>query len=123
MLLRKLAVICDVVNDGEEAVQMFEKNPKKYDIMFMDNMMPNMSGIEATKRIRELGYGKIIVGLTGNTMETEMKDFENVGADVVLAKPIKTLQCEVILDHMNKYGSEATIKTRSLKKMMMKIST
>ena len=88
---------------------------------FQNAMMPNMSGLEATKRIRELGYDKIIVGLTGNTMESEMKDFENVGADVVLAKPIKILQCEVILDHMKKNGTEATINSGSLKNKMMKI--
>ena len=38
------------------------------------------SGVQATKSLRERGFGSIIMGLTGNTLEEELVEFENAGA-------------------------------------------
>lgn len=48
--LKDLGVTCDMANDGVEALSMFQKN--KYDLIFMDQNMPNMNGIDATIQIR-----------------------------------------------------------------------
>ncbi|MEO2203818.1 PAS domain S-box protein [Paenibacillus pabuli] len=50
-LLRKLGGVCDIVENGEEAVRALER--ESYDIVFMDIKMPIMDGIEATCKIRQ----------------------------------------------------------------------
>ena len=40
--------------------------PNTLDVIFMDNTMPVMTGIEATKKLRKIGYENMIIGLTGN---------------------------------------------------------
>ena len=116
MLLKKKGLKCDHACDGEEAIEAFKNNPNKFDFIFMDNMMPNMNGIEATRTLRALGYSKIILGLTGNTMEDEILDFENAGADLIFPKPLKSPQFDIVLEHMKSVGTETTIGTRCLKK-------
>jgi CheY-like chemotaxis protein len=54
----------------------------------MDSIMPVLSGIEATRKIRKLGYTGIIMGVTGNVLEEQIADFEMAGASGVLAKPV-----------------------------------
>ena len=46
------------------------------------------------RRIRELGYGGLIVGLTGDTGEHDLRHFKDHGADAVLPKPFN-------MDHLN----------------------
>ncbi|MGM0623975.1 MAG: hybrid sensor histidine kinase/response regulator, partial [Campylobacterota bacterium] len=52
VVLKKLDVAYDIANDGLEAVEMFGQND--YDLILMDENMPNLSGIEATKEILSL---------------------------------------------------------------------
>jgi len=42
-----------------------------FDVVLMDYQMPNMDGPTAIKAIRQLGYGGIIMGLTGNAMQCD----------------------------------------------------
>ena len=49
--------------------------------------MPRMRGTEATKKIRDLGYKGIIIGVTGNALPEDVKDFIDHGADTVIPKP------------------------------------
>tara|TARA_E500000178_G_scaffold356532_2_gene435194 strand:+ start:902 stop:1189 length:288 start_codon:yes stop_codon:yes gene_type:complete len=58
-------------------------------MIFMDNNMPVMGGIEATKQIRELGYTNPILGLTGVLIDKDLKDFIDSGANEILSKPLK----------------------------------
>ncbi len=87
-LLNLSGITCDTALSGEEAIRM--ATAKKYDIIFMDHMMPGMDGVETTKRLREW-FGKeelVIVALTANAVagvretliQAEMNDF--------LSKPI-----------------------------------
>lgn len=108
MFLKREGQTCDFACDGVEAVALILANQNKYDFVFMDNMMPNMNGIQATKTLREAGYDKIIVGLTGNTLEIELIDFQNAGADYVFSKPFKMQQFEIILEYMKRFGTKTT---------------
>jgi len=76
----------DKVNEG-----------KTYDIIFMDHMMPGMSGVEAVRLIRGLGYSGIIVAFTANTMLGQAEEFIGDGFDDVLQKPIQSAQLDIIL--------------------------
>lgn len=91
-LLGPLLMQVDVARSGKEAIQ--KAGMKKYDIIFMDHMMPGMDGIEATSKIRELeafeGYYKDanIVALTANVGEEAKTLFSGVGVKDFLTKPI-----------------------------------
>lgn len=51
-----------------------------------------MRGTEATSKLRQLGYKGIIIGITGNALDDDVKDFTDHGADKVLPKPFDLLE-------------------------------
>jgi len=59
------------------------------DVILMDFVMPNMDGPEATRIIREMGYRGLVIGLTGNTLDADVKLFLSQGADRVMGKPFE----------------------------------
>ena len=94
VLLNKIATslghTCEEVDDGDMAVQKITSNPN-IDIILMDNQMPRMTGAIATEIIRnDLNYKGIILGVTGNALPEDIKDFIEKGADDVIVKPLNT---------------------------------
>lgn len=95
--LEKIGYECDIVENGEEAVQAVSK--KKYSIVFMDMQMPVKSGIEATNEIVELqGEDRpAIIALTANVyVEDKEKCFESGMVDFI-TKPMKKKELVRIL--------------------------
>jgi len=87
----------DTALSGEEAIEMIQKND--YDIVFMDHMMPEMDGVEATRRIREMGYSTLpIVALTANAISGVKEMFLQNGMDDFLSKPIEMPKLNDILE-------------------------
>jgi signal transduction histidine kinase/CheY-like chemotaxis protein/PAS domain-containing protein len=75
--------------DGKEAVELFKK--VKPELIFMDIQMPEMSGYEATKAIRQYESGKSrvpIVALTAGTVKGEQERCIEAGMDDYLSKPV-----------------------------------
>ena len=105
-LVSKRGVIVDeMLEDGKKAAEYIKQNADKINIIFMDNIMPVMTGIECTASCRnEAGFGGLIIGVTGNTLGEEVTDFLNSGADIILGKPVNINQLDVILNHMRDYG-------------------
>ena len=97
-LLRLFTIDAETALSGREAIEMVQKND--YDIVFMDHMMPEMDGVEATKEIRSLG-GKyeelIIIALTANAVSGAKEMFILNGFNGFLSKPIETGELIVIL--------------------------
>lgn len=94
-------VITDVASDGEEAV--LKASQKRYDVILMDIMMPNMDGYEATELIRraeaENGSRRsFIIGLTGNVYDSERQKCLEAGMDDFLPKPFDMDALKVILE-------------------------
>ncbi|HFB61860.1 MAG TPA: response regulator, partial [Bacteroidetes bacterium] len=91
--LNNLGHKVDVANNGKEAVEKFEKGD--YDLIFMDVHMPEMDGIEACRKIREIEKktGRIkkipIIAMTANTSEEERKKYLEAGMDDYVGKPFK----------------------------------
>ncbi|OBQ55816.1 response regulator [Tamlana sp. s12] len=86
-ILSKMELSCDVIDNGEEAVEMIRQND--YNIILMDIHMPGISGIEATKRIREFDKDLTIFALTAVTIEDKMQEFEDAGFTDIIPKPFK----------------------------------
>ena len=75
---------------GPEAIAMVKET--KFNMIFMDHMMPEMDGIEATKIIREEcglnGRSPVIIALTANAMAGVREKFLNCGFQDFIAKPL-----------------------------------
>ncbi|MHC2991624.1 autoinducer kinase [Pontibacter sp. HJ8] len=87
--LHQMQVI--VAYDGQEALQKLETE-KGIDIVLMDVMMPEMDGIEATKRIRENARFKQlpIIALTAKAMKEDKEKCIEAGASDYIPKPVDT---------------------------------
>jgi CheY-like chemotaxis protein len=89
----------ETASNGIEAVDKI-KSGNKYDIIFMDHMMPEMNGVEAAKIIRGMGYAGTIVALTANAVAGSAEMFLANGFDGYLSKPIDIRELNVLLNHM-----------------------
>lgn len=90
-ILKPLMISVDTATSGEEAISLITKN--KYDIVFMDQMMPGMDGIETVTSIRNMEeeYYEIvpIIALTANATAGVQEMFISKGFNGYLAKPVE----------------------------------
>jgi PAS domain S-box-containing protein len=87
IFLKKLGARVELAVNGEEAIRMATSG--NYDIVLMDMMMPVMDGLEATRRLRAMGYHKPIVALTAHALKEEVEKSIAAGCDLHLSKPIQ----------------------------------
>jgi len=97
LLLEDFDLKFKIANNGLEAVSMFKE--EKFDLVLMDENMPELNGIEAMKLIREYQKEKDIlitpiIALTASVLETDKEKFTNAGMDGFVGKPIDTAQLE-----------------------------
>ena len=76
-----------MANDGQQAVELFSRQP--YDAVLMDVSMPNMNGYEATQAIRDIerarsGSSCPIIGFTANCGDEDQRKCRDAGMDDVL---------------------------------------
>jgi CheY-like chemotaxis protein len=90
--------------DGLDAVSMIHNRIQKISTIFMDNIMPNITGILASKIIRGLGYNNLIFGITGNGLDQDIDEFINNGADYVFVKPFKKEKLDMVFKFVKTYG-------------------
>ncbi|MEZ5171927.1 MAG: response regulator [Bacteroidia bacterium] len=93
-----------LANNGKEALQMAQEN--HFDLIFMDVMMPEMDGLEATQKIRQLsGIAQpVIVAMTANALKGDREKCISAGMDDYLSKPVEKEQIRDLLIH---YGKKA----------------
>jgi signal transduction histidine kinase/CheY-like chemotaxis protein len=109
-ILKKYNISVDIAQNGEEALAA-RMQDKEYDLIFMDVQMPVMGGIEATTKILsyERSYNKKhvpIVALTANALAEDKLQYQSVGMQEYLSKPIDIQAIEIIL---LKYGSQKRV--------------
>ena len=73
--------------------------------------------IEATVLIRKKGYTGCIVAVTGNAMDTDVREFLAAGADAVVTKPMKMTKLDAILTCVNKSEDDVVLARRLLKNL------
>ncbi len=87
-ILEKNKMICDVADNGDIAVNKAKNDT--FDLILMDIHMPGISGIEATRQIRQFNTEIPIVALTAVTLDDNLDEFYNNGFNDIIPKPYKT---------------------------------
>ena len=104
---------CDIAVDGEEAIRAFrlsQEDNRPYDLILMDIMMPNIDGMDALKKIREMENNmgvlgpsevKVIMATALGDPKTVISSYYKSGATSYLVKPIGRKQ---LLDELRNLG-------------------
>ena len=91
----------DIANNGVEALVFLEN--KSYDVILMDIQMPQMDGIETTKRIREIEGSRMhtpIIALTAFALHGDRERFMSMGMDEYISKPVKMEDLFIVIDQI-----------------------
>ena len=91
-----------MANSGEEAIRLAET--KKYDIIFLDHMMPEMDGIETLQNMKKsdsnMNKETPVIMLTANAIVGAKEEYINQGFTDYLTKPV---ECEKLERIIRKY--------------------
>jgi two-component system, sensor histidine kinase len=101
-LMRKIGYFADVVSSGQEALDHCVA--KSYDVILMDIQMPEMDGLEATRRLRRLNllHQPWIAALTANVSREDQQLCQEAGMQDFLTKPFRIEALELYLDGIAK---------------------
>jgi CheY-like chemotaxis protein len=89
-LLQQMGYRADLASNGLEAIESVQR--QAYDVVLMDVQMPELDGLDATRRIRALGpaqSGLRIVAMTANAMQGDREMCMEAGMNDYLTKPIR----------------------------------
>jgi signal transduction histidine kinase/HPt (histidine-containing phosphotransfer) domain-containing protein len=105
-LLKQMGYRADIAANGLEALAALDRQP--YDLVFMDVMMPEMGGFEATRIIRERQNQQsqfpnykssvIIVAMTASAMQGDREKCLAAGMDDYMAKPVRLEDVRAIVE-------------------------
>lgn len=73
---------------GDGSPEPSAHTDNKYDIIFLDNQMPVMTGLEVIQKLRSLGRSDFVVGVTGNALLSDQEEYLEAGVNRVLTKPV-----------------------------------
>jgi len=109
-LLDKTGLIINVAENGREALEKIAADFNSYDLVFMDMQMPEMDGLEATKRIRtfEANMSKMgspvkripIIAMTANVFKDDIENCLAAGMDDHIGKP---LDIDTVYEKLRKF--------------------
>ena len=98
-LLKYTAVVVDTAESGMDALDKIQKD--KYDLIFMDHLMPTMNGVECFHRMKEMkNHPNIttpVIILTANAILGAREDYIQAGFTDYLSKPIQERELKSIL--------------------------
>ncbi|MFN6461704.1 MAG: PAS domain S-box protein [Nostoc sp. DedVER02] len=89
LMLQKMGYSADVVTNGVEVLKALQKQP--YDVVLMDVQMPEMDGLETSRRICQewSGFRPHIIGITANAMRGDREVCLAAGMDDYISKPVQ----------------------------------
>lgn len=99
-LLKRNKIVPDLAESGQDGIELAKKN--FYHIIFLDNMMPGMSGVETLKLMRSekiLDAKTRVIMLTAGAIAGMREVYLREGFDDYLSKPIDVRELELILEH------------------------
>ncbi len=94
----------DITTVESGALCIDKVNSNTYDLILMDDMMPNMSGVETLHKLKEIdGFATPVVALTANAVTGMKEKYLNDGFDDYLAKPINRDELNnIVAKYLNK---------------------
>jgi CheY-like chemotaxis protein/HPt (histidine-containing phosphotransfer) domain-containing protein len=118
-LLKQMGYWPDMAANGLEAIEAL--NRKRYDIVFMDVQMPELDGLEATRRIRAMerdpssplsGKHQTIIAMTANAMQGDREKCLDSGMNDYIAKPVRPENLQAAIMHWGALLKGQAIVTR-----------
>ena len=98
-LLKRTKISVDSAMSGPEALEMIKDN--KYDIIFLDHMMPDMDGIETYKHMKEFeespNKDTTVIMLTANAIMGAKEEYLGIGFSDYLSKPVQAAKLEAMI--------------------------
>jgi CheY-like chemotaxis protein len=100
--LKKTKIKIFHAENGEQAVEIFKKNPE-INLILMDIRMPEMGGLEATKHIRTVNRDTPIIAFTAFALSDDEAIALEFGCDDYISKPVRAeFLLRKINEHLNK---------------------
>lgn len=100
-LLEPYQMHVDTASSGQQCLQILKEIDEKYDLIFMDHMMPEMDGIDTLRAIRSMEgeyFAKVpVIALTANAVSGVREMFQKEGFQDYVSKPIEIAQLEKAL--------------------------
>jgi PAS domain S-box-containing protein len=108
LILQKIGHRADMVGNGLEALEALER--QRYDVVLMDVQMPEMDGLEASRRIHQrwAKHRPHIIAVTANALPEERESCIAAGMDGYVSKPIRVDDLVAALDRVPRDGSPDT---------------
>ncbi len=112
-LFEQMGYHIDIAADGHEVIEAARQ--QAYDLIFMDVQMPEMNGLEATRRIRELeretGKPKsVIIAMTASAMTGDREKCLEAGMDDYLSKPVRPEAVQAVIQRWGPQQSKPTAR-------------
>lgn len=91
--------------DGQAALSIVLSPNEAVDVVFLDRHMPDMDGLATARALREGGYNRWIVGLTGSDTPEDIQTFLDAGLEHVYAKPLTRAKLDELVHVIQREGS------------------
>ena len=96
-MLKPYKLVIDTASNGAECLEKIAKG-NKYDLVFLDDQMPGMNGVETMQHLKEIaGYSTPTIALTANAISGLREKYISQGFNDYLSKPIDKVLLEGIL--------------------------
>jgi signal transduction histidine kinase/CheY-like chemotaxis protein len=102
ILLENVGASVTVFNNSPAALDYCIQNKQHIDVLLCDIQMPELSGLNVSRRLRDGGFNKLIIGLSGNAFQSDIEEARLAGMDDYLAKPLDLAKCISCIENLCK---------------------
>ncbi|MFT5586873.1 MAG: CheY-like chemotaxis protein, partial [Cognaticolwellia sp.] len=95
-MLESLGATVQLAHSAKEALEMLKA--QAVHLVFMDIDMPEMTGLQATERLRADGFGATIIGLSGHATSSARRAALDAGMDDYVTKPVRLAKLREVMD-------------------------
>ncbi|MDD1749952.1 MAG: PAS domain S-box protein, partial [Methanothrix sp.] len=104
-MLERLGYKADIAANGCQVLGALQSHP--YDVVLMDVQMPEMDGLEATRRIRLMpGSQPYIIAMTAHAMKGDREDCLEAGMNDYVSKPVRIEELQIAIERRRPAGPD-----------------